>query len=310
MSYVNHARTFAGYPVVEWELEDDPFAAGVNVAVTVRNDWGDDGEGVEDTWITKFNTLLEYKQTEQIPALIVGMWHYEKTVSYVVEALVEQRARFPKLKALFVGDITSDENEISWIQQGDLSPLWDAFPNLEYLTIRGGNGLDLEPIKLPKLKSLRIESGGLGAEVVRSIGEADLPELESLVLWLGAERYGATSTIATLERFYDCAEMPKLKYLGLCDSDIQDAIAEFMATAPVLQRLDVLDLSLGMLTDEGALALLTSPYLRHLKKLDLHHHFCSDAMVAKLDELAQSGIEVDTSEPQTERDWRFVAVGE
>jgi hypothetical protein len=89
-----------------------------------------------------------------------------------------------------------------------------------------------------------------------------------------------------------------------------DQVAEFIATAPVLQRLDTLDLSLGVLTDEGALALLTSPYIRSLKKLDLHYHFCSEGMVKKLQELAQEDIEVDVSDRQRDRDWRFVAVGE
>ena len=51
--------------------------------------------------------------------------------------------------------------------------------------------------------------------------------------------------------------------------------------------------------------------MRGLKKLDLHHHFCSEAMVAKLQELQQSGLVIDTSDPQNpEGDWRFVAVSE
>jgi hypothetical protein len=127
---------------------------------------------------------------------------------------------------------------------------------------------------------------------------------------LGTANYGATVTIADLGRFYDCAGKPKLVYLGLCDSEIADAVAEFMATAPVLERLEILDMSLGTLTDEGALALLTSPYIHKLKKLDLHYHFCSEGMVNKLKELEQEGMQVDVSEVQRERDWRFVAVGE
>ncbi|HEX2908295.1 MAG TPA: STM4015 family protein, partial [Phototrophicaceae bacterium] len=305
MTISQHANTFAGYPVVEWNLEDDIFANGTEIAVAIRTDWGENQKD-NNAWITKFEALLQREPARQLPALVVGMWHYEKTVKHIVETLVANQARLPNLKALFVGDITYEEFEISWIKQGDLAPLWAAFPDLEHLTIRGGDGLKIDPLHLPKLKSLRIETGGLRREIVQSVGEAQLPELESLVLWLGTDEYGATTTIADLAPFYDCARLPKLKYLGLCDSDMADAVAEFIATAPVLQQLDVLDLSMGTLTDEGALALLTSPYIRHLKKLDLHHHYCSEAMVAKLDELAQSGIEVDTTEPQTERDWRFV----
>jgi hypothetical protein len=306
--YVQHATTFASYPVIDWNEDESIFTKGTDIAVAIRTNWDENERG--NAWISKFNALLKYKLVQQIPALVIGMWHYDETVRYIVDTLVSNRAQFPNLRALFIGDITSEENEISWIKQDDLSPLWTAFPNLEHLTIRGGEGLKLDRINLPKLKSLRIESGGLSSEVVRSVGEAALPELESLVLWLGTENYGATVKISDLERFYECAEKPKLKYLGLCDSEIADSVAEFIATAPVLSRLDVLDLSLGMLSDEGALALLTSPYIRHLKKLDLHYHFCSEAMVKKLQELTAEGIQVDTSERQRERDWRFVAVGE
>jgi hypothetical protein len=306
--YVHHQSTFAGYPVVDWNQDQEIFKNGTAIAVAVRTDWNDYDK--PNAWMDRFNQVVNDPLAGQIPALVIGMWHHDETVRHIVEALVANRAKFTNLKGLFIGDIVSEENEISWIQQDDLSPLWSAYPDLEHLAIRGGGGLKLGQIKLPKLKSLRIESGGLPGEVVRSVGDADLPELESLVLWLGTDGYGSTVKIADLEKFYECAGKPKLKYLGLCDSEIADAVAEFIATAPVLSRLEVLDLSLGVLTDEGALALLTSPHIRHLKKLDLHHHFCSEGMVDKLGELSKEGIQVDTSDRQTDRDWRFVAVGE
>ena len=305
---LNNAVTFAGYPVVEWSNKKEILQDDKPVAVAIRSGWDENDQ--KSAWVDKFNTLLVHPRVHEIPALVIGMWHYDQTVRYIVDTLVANSAKLTGLKALFVGDITPEENEISWIKQDDLSSLWEAFPNLEYLTIRGGTDLQLGQIKLHKLKVLRIETGGMSSEVVKSVGEADFPELESLTLWLGTANYGGTVKIADLEPFYTCAKMPKLTYLGLCDSEIADAIAEFMATAPVLERLDVLDMSLGTLTDEGALALLTSPYVHKLRKLDLHHHFCSDAMVNKLKELEQEGVQVDTSEVQRERDWRFVAVGE
>jgi hypothetical protein len=306
--YVENATTFAGYPVVDWNPEDNTIEDWAGTAVAIRTDWDDDQKG--KGWMGKFNALLKHPEVGKIPALVVGMWHYEDTILTIVDALVDNKKVFASLKAIFLGDITSEENEISWIKQDDVSSLWGAYPNLEYLTIRGGDGLKLGEIKLPKLKSLRIESGGLNAEVVRAVGEAKLPELESLVLWLGTSGYGATSTIADLKGFYDCAGFPKLKYLGLCDSEMANAVAEFMATAPALERLDVLDLSLGVLNDEGALALLTSPNIHNLKKLDIHHHFCSRAMVDKLEAMQKDSLEVDASDRQTDNDWRFVAVGE
>jgi hypothetical protein len=230
----------------------------------------------------------------------------------VVEALVAARDRLPNLRAIFFGDILSDEREISWIQQSDLSPLFAAYPQLEYFCVRGADGLSLGSLKHDRLKSLIVQSGGLGANVVREVAAAELPELEHLELWLGTDEYGGDATVADLAPILDGGLFPKLKYLGLRDSEIADEIARAVAKAPVVERIRVLDLSLGILTDEGAAALLASPAIARLEKLDVHHHFCSEEMTAKLQSL---GVEVDASErkePDRYGDevWRYVAVGE
>jgi hypothetical protein len=60
----------------------------------------------------------------------------------------------------------------------------------------------------------------------------------------------------------------------------------------------VLDLSLGALTDRGAEALLAAPGLARLKKLDIHHHFVSPALVQRLMAL---GIQVDARDSDAHR---------
>jgi hypothetical protein len=89
-------------------------------------------------------------------------------------------------------------------------------------------------------------------------------------------------------------------------------VAAAVAKAPIVARIRVLDLSLGNLTDEGAVALLDSPGVAQLEKLDIHHHFVTKAMVKKLKSL---GIKVDASEakePEVYDDetHRFIAVSE
>jgi hypothetical protein len=90
-------------------------------------------------------------------------------------------------------------------------------------------------------------------------------------------------------------------------------VAAALAAAPIVARLEVLDLSMGMLTDAGATALLTGQPLTHLRKLDLHHHFLSEPVMQRLrDELTEAGVEVDLSEagdPEDE-DERYIAVSE
>ncbi|HNC46778.1 MAG TPA: hypothetical protein PLU80_21590, partial [Acidobacteriota bacterium] len=147
------------------------------------------------------------------------------------------------------------------------------------------------------------------ASVVRAVTAADFPELEHLELWLGTENYGATTEPVDLAPLFSGRLFPKLKYLGLRNSDFSDLIATAMADSPLLERLETLDLSLGTLGDEGAEALLKSPATAKLRFLDLHHHYCSDEMMEKLKAL---GIKVDLSDAQGEcdQDDRYVEVGE
>ena len=99
---------------------------------------------------------------------------------------------------------------------------------------------------------------------------------------------------------------------------MQDAVASAVASAPVVERLEVLDLSMGVLTDEGAAALLGGQPLTHLKTLDLHHHYLSAAVEERVRQtMATAGVEVDLDRDDAEEDteddgtvWRYVAVGE
>jgi hypothetical protein len=216
------------------------------------------------------------------------------------------------VRSLFLGDIIAEEAEISWIQQTDISPLFDAFPALEYLTVRGGNGLRLGSLRHDRLISLVVQSGGLPVEVVREVCSAQLPNLEHLELWLGSDNYGGNATVEDLGPILSGQLFPKLQSLGLRDSEIADEIATAVASAPVLERIRVLDLSLGTLGDAGAVALLSSPAVAKLEKLDIHHHYCSEDIVARLQAL---GITVDASEPQQEdaydgETYRYAAVTE
>jgi hypothetical protein len=144
------------------------------------------------------------------------------------------------------------------------------------------------------------------------VARAELPTLEHLELWLGTSSYGGNAEVEDLAPIFDGSRFPRLRYLGLRDSEIADEIATAVAQAPILERIEVLDLSLGTLGDQGAAALLTSPAIGKLKLLDLHHNYLSDEMVDRLYTLE---IELDAGDRQTaeqygDREWRYVAVSE
>lgn len=251
----------------------------------------------------------------EVTALVIGAWgnaYLDDDASMVVEALVEEADRLPNLKALFIGDITVEESEISWIKQADLHSLWTAYPNLEHLQVRGTEGLSLAPLNLPRLKTLIIESGGLPLEIIKQVYHGNLPALEQLELWLGSESYGGDSSVDDLRPILDASLFPNLRHLGLRNCEYADKLAEALADAPVLNRIRVLDLSMGNLSDEGGEALLNAPGIRHLERLDLHHHYLSDEVMAKL---AALGIDVVLTEKQETEYWdgeanRYIAVSE
>jgi hypothetical protein len=266
-------------------------------------------------WQEEFARFLDTVDPAGVRALIVGSWKdpYDNGPQEVVRALVAARDRFPALRALFVGDITSEECEISWITHGDMGPLLDAFPALEEFGVRGGGDLDIPVFRHENLRTLRIETGGLAREVVRNVAASDLPGLELLDIWLGTDEYGANTEIEDLAPFLAGTTLPKIRHLALRNSDLQDRIAAAMASAPVVARLSVLDLSMGILTDEGAEALLNGQPLTHLTSLRLWHHWMSEPMVKRLEEtFGAAGVHLDVSEGKLgeDDDWRYTAVAE
>ena len=314
MTINEHTTHFAGKPVVDW----DPAKGLTDPAGTIPRisvDWDEGEKGVR--WPEKLARLLGDPSAARLTGLVVGAWESvatgeQEAIDGIVAAIAAARERLPALTAVFVGDVVMEEAEISWIQQGDVSPILDAYPRLEHFRVRGGNGLVLGPLRHPSLKALVVESGGLDASVVRAVGQADLPALEHLELWLGDDGYGATATVEDLQPILVGDRFPRLRYLGLRDSHIADEVAAAVAAAPILQRIRVLDLLLGTLSDAGALALASSPAVARLEKLDIHHHYCSDAAIARLRAL---GIELDASERQDEDEddnerYRYVAVSE
>ncbi|MFD0684882.1 STM4015 family protein [Actinomadura fibrosa] len=251
------------------------------------------------TFAEAFDWFLGNVDTAQVTHLVVGYWDHDLDLHTL---LIEVAGRFPRLRALFLGDILDWELHISWIQHGDITPLLAAYPDLEHLEIRGASDLAFEPLRSERLKVLRIESGGLPAEVARAVAASDLPALEHLDLWFGSEWYDGTTSYDDVAPLLTGERLPALRHLGLENGPFQDELAEGLASAPVVARLESLSLAMGMLTDRGAEALLTGQPLTHLRRLDLHHHFLSGEMQERL-RAALPGVEVDLDDGRGEPDW-------
>jgi hypothetical protein len=309
MTIEAHASVFAGLPVKDF---DPKTGIGDPTGTIYRLSTDYDSK---DPFTDLLSQFLEDPNAGRVPGLVIGAWQGDESDASsepIVEALVAARETLGNLRALFFGDIISEENEISWIQQSDVTPLFEAYPNLEIFRVRGGSNLAIGTIRHENLRSLIVETGGLDAEVVRGICSSDLPRLEHLELWLGSDGYGANVTVADLEPILQGDRFPALVYLGIRNCESADEFAKALAKAPILERIDILDMSMGNLTDEGAIALAESPAVAGLDLLDIHLHYVSDEAVGKLEAL---GIKVNADDAQEAQEYggetyRYISVSE
>lgn len=287
--YPSHLTCFHGLTVHLFadDVQGPRLPAPASVAWRPAAEWVEAEVLFEERW----GRFLDRVRTEEVVALVIGAWWQEwleDGVGPVLDLLMAEAHRFPGLRAVFLADVESEETEISWIEQGDVSRA---------------------------LRRLRVESGGLAPEPVRALAACDLPALHHLELWLGTSRYGGDCTAADVQALLaglSCS--PGLSHLGLCNSDIQDESAAAVAAAPVVAGLESLDLSMGTLGDEGATALLSGRPLTHLRALDLGHHFMSDEMAHRVHEALAPHVPDLGLTPARRNQYspgsRYVAVGE
>jgi len=402
MTIGDNLQEFYGKPVADFEMKTG-IVNPLGVVYRIRTEY--DGENSVPDMIDAF---ANHADAGKVKALIIGVWDFEMGDSgEVADALIRNKDKLAGLEALFFGDITYEESEISWIQQSDLGKVINAFPNLVHFQARGGNDLGFSKVKHPKIKTFIVEAGGLSRSTISDIAKAELPAIEHMELWLGTEDYGWDGSTHDLRPFLEGDRWPNLKVLGLRNSIISDKIAEALGVAEkadassvqvegktfvltgtlhnlkradaekqlkemgasigsgvskttdylvagekagskmekakslgvpvlteadlmqilgaevetvsqaggnVLDKIKVLDLSMGTLSDKGAASLFNNPKIKNLDKLDLHFHYISDEWMAKLKTLP---LDVDVSDQQESDDYddddepyRYVAVSE
>ncbi|MFE6668175.1 STM4015 family protein [Streptomyces sp. NPDC057697] len=323
MTDIGHPDSFHGLPVHTLPGPGAASAAPLPdagaVAWRLESAWQGDL-----TFDALWQLFLDTVDTTRVRALLIGPWWQEHYTPFgpVLDLLVGHADRFPSLRGLFLADVVGEECELSWLDMCDVTPVIEAFGQLEELTVRGCGrepedrpSLHLRPVRHASLRSLRFESGGLPSAVVRAVGASELPALEHLELWLGVPWYGGDATVEDLAPLLSGAALPALRHLGLQNSEIQDEIAAAVACAPVVARLESLSLAMGTLGDEGAEALLSGQPLSHLTSLDLHHHYISDPLMDRLKDLLGPDRvngeihDVEYWDPEEDDD-RYVAVGE
>jgi hypothetical protein len=296
---------FAGRPVVDFE--DESNWKGPATAYRLREEY-DDEVSIAD----RLARMLEQPESSRLSALIIGAWSEACEgggADKIVDALFEAAPRLPELRALFIGEMTYEECEVSWINQTDMAPLLKAFPKLEMLRIRGGTSLSFSSVRHSGLKHLAIESGGLPRSVIREICLCEFPQLEHLELLLGEENYGFDGQAEDFRPLLSGKLFPNLRFLGLMNSAIADDLAAVVVDGSLVTRLETLDLSLGNLTDDGTRVLAKLPACPKLKRVNISHHYASPEAIAELTKAIKA--EVVAEDPQEpEDDWRPIVHAE
>ena len=262
----------------------------------------------ETTITEQLEQLLSRPNSEQIEAIVIGLWDTgegictgDESAKGPVGNLVAVSDRLPNLKAIFIGDIASDECEISWLVQSDMSPLLQAYPRLEVLQVRGGEGLTFADTgQHDHLRALILETGGLRRETVHQIYTWQFPALEHLELWFGVDDYGGDCSIEDLKPVLEELHFPNLAYLGLRNSPLINELIDHLVRSPILAGLQVLDLSLGTLGDEGAAKLLGCEAINDLETLNVSESFLSGELIDQLNALS---IQVVANNQQEEDDY-------
>ena len=177
--------------------------------------------------------------------------------------------RLPALRALFLGDMASEECEISWIQQATSRPLLEAFPALEEFARAAAAGTETS---LPAACATRrcgccgSSPAGCRPRSCARSASATCPRWSTWSCGWAPTTTAATPPSRTWRR--SCSGAPLARAAPSRPARRRDRGRDRRRPgrrAPVVARLETLDLSMGMLTDVGAAALLAGQPLTHLR---------------------------------------------
>lgn len=279
MTIGSHLKEFHEKPVKDY-IHGKPFDVK-STAPRLSLDWDAYEKGKK--WADLLEEFLMAQDATRTTHLVIGAaegFEGDMTSSMTLPALIANKDKLSHLQALFIGDITYEECELSWINAGDFSELWKNFPNLKALGIRGYPGI-LGEIDMPDLEYLTIQCSGMTKQNAVEIQAANLPKIKRLELWIGTDHYGGTTTVQDWRPILSGSLFPSVTHLGLMNCSFVDDIAKALEKSEIVGRLKTLDLSMGNMSDDGGVAIYTTENIRKLESLNLRHHFMTDWMVGR-----------------------------
>lgn len=180
----------------------------------------------------------------------------------VVEVLLAEE--LPHLRTLAIGP---DQYQLSWTSL-HAAGLLARHPGLEALSLGAGE-VETGALASAQLRRFQLRTSALTQANLEAICAARWPALEDLEVWFGSRDRGADAfTVRDLGPLLGARGLGRLRRLALRNSELTDEICAALAWAPIVPQLAEIDLSLGTMTDHGALILVEcAPRLAHLARL-------------------------------------------
>jgi len=279
-SFANHAPpTFE----LEWErgyiksahVGWEPFEYDLEDGDEEVDDWG-------DACKARLIEFLELPSARFLRDLTVGPIPGDDRMDLSPAAHAIDKVGLPCLRSLHLGDIgawdiSSTETE---------APSSKAIKGLQSLWLTGGT-VGLGRLDLPELRTLKVESGSLGAHTLKAIAGARLPALETLEIWFGDPRYGASGGVKEIASILAGKGLSKLVHLKLKNCPFADALVDALIPSKILRQVRTLDLSMGNLSDRGIDKMVASKdAFAHLDELDLDDNALTEVSKPKVKGLA------------------------
>jgi uncharacterized protein (TIGR02996 family) len=240
--------------------------------------------------------------------LRIGMLRWEFADQPEVIAEAGKQAWAKDLLHLRVGDVDEDidmdHHGVGVIGKA----ITKAFPKLQTLFIHSGatymDNLGFDGLDLPDLTELTIETCSMSRKRMKSVAAAKLPKLEKLELWFGS-RERANATIADVVPIWAGPAFPKVRHLGLCNTELVTDIVRLLPGSELAKQLETLDLSKGTFGDDDAQELIENiGKFPKLTTLNVSRSWLTAAGVRAL-KAALKGKKLIAGDQQDPEDWGF-----
>ena len=254
--------------------------------------------------------------------LRLGMFRWDFHDEPAVIAEAGKHAWAKDLVRLFVGDVDRDI-DMAHHAIGDVGKaITKSFPKLRSLKLRSGaqewrggsETFGLGGLDLPQLTELVIETCAMSTKRMKALTSAKLPALEKLEIWFGSTTHEQITKSATVAPVWDGKTFPKLKSLGLCNTEMARDFIGLVAASKLAPQLEVLDFSRSTLDDDELRELAAAAkQFPKLKRLILDDTYVTSAGT-KAAKAAFKGLDVSAKETREIEEYdegsRYVSVAE